>query len=172
MMTLDWRLPLLGLMLGLCFGGFGAWQWQANSFGKQIAENAEAWQREREQSAQAVIDWQEAQQTQRRELEERLQTNDQTHYKEQRDAQNAQARLRDRIATADLRLSVLLTNIDSGSCAVPADPCTGYVVHGATRAELDPAHAQRIVAITGDGDQGLIALKACQAYVKEVSATK
>ncbi|MBC2658455.1 lysis protein, partial [Pseudomonas sp. MSSRFD41] len=30
-----------------------------------------------------------------------------------------------------------------------------------------PAAAQRIVAITGDGDQGLIALAACQAYVRQ-----
>jgi hypothetical protein len=29
--------------------------------------------------------------------------------------------------------------------------------------------AQRIIAITDAGDQGLIALAACQAYVREVS---
>ena len=49
---------------------------------------------------------------------------------------------------------------------------TGGVVHGSRRAQLDPAHAQRIIGITGDGDQGLIALQACQAYAKEVSGTK
>jgi hypothetical protein len=43
------------------------------------------------------------------------------------------------------------------------------VVHGRARAQLGPAHAQRIVAITDAGDQGLIALAACQAYVREVS---
>ncbi|MFP3500120.1 lysis protein, partial [Pseudomonas sp. SIMBA_059] len=32
-----------------------------------------------------------------------------------------------------------------------------------------PAHAQRIIAITDDGDRGLIALQACQAYVREVT---
>lgn len=32
-------------------------------------------------------------------------------------------------------------------------------------ARLAPTHAQRIVAIAGDGDQGLIALRACQAYI-------
>ena len=37
-----------------------------------------------------------------------------------------------------------------------------------TRGELDPAAAQRIVAITGDGDEGLKALQACQAYVREI----
>jgi hypothetical protein len=43
------------------------------------------------------------------------------------------------------------------------------VVHGGTRARLDPAHAQRIIRITDAGDQGLIALAACQAYVREVT---
>ena len=46
---------------------------------------------------------------------------------------------------------------------------TGGLVHGAVRAELDRAHAQRIVAITDEGDRGLIALQACQAYVREVT---
>ncbi|RXU16423.1 lysis protein, partial [Pseudomonas syringae] len=42
-------------------------------------------------------------------------------------------------------------------------------VHGSSRGELDPAAAGRIVAITDYGDQGLIALKACQAYVREIA---
>ena len=58
---------------------------------------------------------------------------------------------------------------DDAGCAVPAGDEVGGVVHGGARARLDPAHAQRIVAITDDGDQGLIALAACQAYVREVS---
>jgi hypothetical protein len=36
-------------------------------------------------------------------------------------------------------------------------------------ARLDPAHAQRIAAITDAGDEGLIALAACQAYVGELN---
>jgi len=88
------------------------------------------------------------------------------------DAKQIQDRLRDRLATADLRLSVL---VDAEAFTAPG--CnggvreaagTGGVVHGAVRARLDPAHAQRIIRITGDGDRALIALKACQAYVREV----
>ncbi|MGY2157334.1 lysis protein, partial [Pseudomonas tolaasii] len=41
-------------------------------------------------------------------------------------------------------------------------------VHAARRAQLDPAHAQRIIGITDDGDNALIALRACQAYVNGV----
>ena len=49
------------------------------------------------------------------------------------------------------------------------EECKG-VVHVAHRAKLDPAHAQRIIGITSDGDQGLIALQACQAYAYAVSS--
>lgn len=115
-----------------------------------------------------MINWQETQQDARRALEDRLQANDETHYKELRDAQTNQARLRDRLATADLRLSVLLNATASGGgCGLPATAGAGSMVHGAARAELDPAAAQRIVTIAGDGDQGLIALRACQAYLRE-----
>ena len=81
-----------------------------------------------------------------------------------------QFRLRDCLATADLRLSVLLeTTTGAGNGSLSAPTATGGVVHGPARAELDPAHAQRIIAITGEGDRGLIALQACQAYVKAIS---
>ncbi|AZF62223.1 hypothetical protein C4J83_1218 [Pseudomonas sp. LBUM920] len=42
------------------------------------------------------------------------------------------------------------------------------MVHATAPAGLDPAHAQRIIAITDDGDNALIALRACQAYVRAV----
>lgn len=75
---------------------------------------------------------------------------------------------RDRLATADLRLSVLLAAPAQGSgCGVSATTGTGGVVHG-TRADLDPTHARRIVSITDYGDQGLIALKACQTYIQQI----
>jgi hypothetical protein len=87
------------------------------------------------------------------------------------DAQRDQDRLRDRLATADVRLSVLLdaTDVASG-CNVSASTGAGGVDHGTLRARLDPAHAQRIIAITDEGDRGLIALSACQAYVREIKA--
>ncbi|WP_416757183.1 lysis system i-spanin subunit Rz [Pseudomonas sp. BNK-6] len=168
-----WLLPVLALVLGFALGGWLAWTWQANAYGKDLADQAEAYSTDREQAATAVINWQETQQDARRALEDRLQANDETHYKELRDAQTKQARLRDRLATADLRLSVLLnTAASGGSGGVSATASTCGVVHGRARAELDPAAAQRIVTIAGDGDQGLIALAACQSYIKEIVSTK
>jgi len=85
------------------------------------------------------------------------------------DAQHNQAALRDRLATADVRLSVLLDATDrSLNCSVPTAATASGVVHATPRAQLDPAHAQRIIAITDDGDNALIALRACQAYVRAV----
>ena len=138
-------------------------EWKAKS-----AKQANDFQLEREAAAVAVINWQDAEQARRRALEDRLQANDKTHHQELTNAQATQARLRDRLATADLRLSVLLATPGGGG-GVPASTGASGMVYGATRGELDPAHAQRIVAITGDGDYGLIALQACQAYVLEVT---
>ena len=170
-----WRLCGVALIVLLMMAGSGAaaWNWQANSYERQLATQAEVHQREREQAAVAVIEWQERQQVERRALETRLQVNDETHYKELRNAQTSQARLRDRLATADMRLSVVVDADESaGGCTVPAGSGAGGVVHGRTRARLDPEAAQRIIAIAGDGDQGLIALRACQAYAREISTLK
>ncbi|MCD7083250.1 lysis protein, partial [Pseudomonas sp. MAFF 311095] len=69
--------------------------------------------------------------------------------------------------------SVLLDAKDPASgCKVPAAPSSIGVVYAARRAKLDPAHAQRIIAITDAGDRGLIALRACQTYAKEASKAR
>ena len=171
MNVLGWRLAGLALLLGIYIGGRGAWLWQANHYEKALAEQAGQYQREREAAALAVIDWQAEEQERRSDLEGRLKSTAETHWKEMSNVQQTQSRLRDRLATADLRLSVVLaaTAAESGSCGVPAAPGTRGVVHGAIRADLDPAHAQRIIAITDEGDRGLIALEACQGYVREIN---
>ena len=99
-----------------------------------------------------------------------LAASDQQHSLELSNEQRKQVALRDRLATADVRLSVLLDATDSASgCNVPPASGAVGVVHAARRAQLDPAHAQRIIAITDAGDQGLIALRACQAYVRAIN---
>lgn len=139
-------------------------------YGKQLAEQARLHQGDMTAISNAAAAQVRADLDKRLALEQRLSASEQAHYKELSDAQTNQARLRDRLVTSDLRLSVLLDATDSaGGCSVPACTEAVGVVHGRTRARLDPAHAQRIVAITDTGDQGLIALKACQAYAKAVS---
>lgn len=179
------RLVAVALLLAASAGGARvAWLWQANAykaqlanqaddFGKQLAEKDRAHGLEREKAAAAALDQLAEQKGARRALESRLQAQAKAHWKEMEDAQHTQARLRDRLATSDLRLSVL---VDAGAFASPGcdggvreATATGGVVHGAVRAQLDRAHAQRIVAITDEGDRGLIALQACQAYVREAA---
>ncbi|MDD1018097.1 lysis system i-spanin subunit Rz [Pseudomonas sp. TNT2022 ID1048] len=151
-----WLLP--ALVLGLALGAWLAWTWQVNAYSKALAERAEVYSTDRERAATAVISWQGEQQDARRALEDQLQANDETSHKELRDVQSNPVRLRDKLATAELRLSVLLnTAATGGGGGVPATADACGVVHGGTRAELAPAAAQRIVAIAGDGDQGLIA---------------
>ena len=162
------------LMLGLMGGSaLAAWAWQANAYGQQLAKQEAAHQTTLTHLANANSALIIAEQGKRLALEQWLAASDQAHYRALTDAKKTQTRLRDRIATADLRLSVLLdTTTTNGRNGMQATTGPGCVVHGTARAQLDRAHAQRIIEITGDGDQGLIALQACQAYAKEVSHTK
>ena len=158
---------MIGILL-LAAGAFAAaWQFQDWRYGRQLAEQARLNAEVLNQQNVAAASAQQAEQDKRLALEQRLAASEQTHYRALSDAQRDQDRLRDRLATADVRLSVLLEAGDiAPGCAMPATSGAGGVDHGAPRARLDPAHAQRIIAITDAGDRALIALQACQAYVR------
>ncbi|MCF5056066.1 lysis protein [Pseudomonas proteolytica] len=162
---------LVVLILVLMAGAAGVtWQVQEWRMGKRLAEQAGLHQGELAAVSAAAAEQVSAEQGRRLALEKTLATSDQQHTRELSDAQRNQALLRDRLATADVRLSVLLDATDSASgCNVPVTSGAVGVVHAARRAQLDPAHAQRIIAITDAGDQGLIALRACQAYVRAIA---
>ena len=158
-------LIILALMAG---SAWAAWAWQANAYGQQLAAKETAYQTERTNLANANSAQILAEQDKRLALEQWLAASDQSHYRALTDEKTKKARLRDRLATADLRLSVQLDAAATGYDAVQAATAAGSVVYGAHRARLDPAHAQRIIGITSAGDQGLIALQACQAYARAV----
>ncbi|KOX66777.1 lysozyme [Pseudomonas psychrophila] len=158
-------LIILALMAG---SAWAAWEWQANAYGQQLATKEAAHQTERTNLANGNSAKILAEQSKRLALEQWLAASDQVHYRALSDEKIKQTRLRDRLATADLRLSVQLDAPTTG-CDAVQPTTTGGVVHGSHRAQLDPAHAQRIIGITGDGDQGLIALQACQMYAKEIA---
>lgn len=158
-----WRL------IGVCLLVALTWQVQAWRLGAQMERQSTAHAQALSQQNQAALRQQQAEYDKRLALEQQLSAIDQQHARELSDAQRHQAALRDRLATADVRLSVLLDASDSVSgCAMPAATAAGGVVHAATRARLDPAHAQRIIAITDDADNDVIALRACQAYVRAI----
>lgn len=92
-----------------------------------------------------------------------LATLDTEHTKALTDAQATNNQLRAAVASGARRLSIKAT------CpAVRNTAATTGLGDGEARAELDPAAGERIVAITTDGDQGLIALRAAQDYINTV----
>ena len=159
---------LAAILLALAIGFGGAWQVQDWRMGERLAVQDGLHQSDLTAIGNAAAAQARIEQDKRLGLEGRLQSIDEAHFKEFSDAQKNISRLRDRLATSDLRLSVLLAEDSASGCNVPSAPGAVGVVHGAARAQLDPAHAQRIIAITDAGDQGLIALRACQAYVRAV----
>ncbi|PAW50657.1 MULTISPECIES: lysis system i-spanin subunit Rz [Pseudomonas] len=167
-MSISWR--LIGILLLAAVAAALAWQFQDWRYGRQLAEQARLNADTLNQLNVAAATAQQIEQDKRLALEQRLAASEQTHYRAMSDAQRDQDRLRDRLATADLRLSVLIDAGDAAQgCGVPATAGPGGVDHAAVRARLDPAHAQRIIAITDAGDRGLIALQACQAYVRALA---
>ena len=167
-MSISWR--LIGILLLAAVAAALAWQFQDWRYGRQLAEQARLNADTLNQLNVAAASAQQVEQDKRLALEQRLAASEQIHYRAISDAQRDQDRLRDRLATADLRLSVLIDAGDAAQgCGVPATSGAGGVDHAAVRARLDPAHAQRIIAITDTGDRGLIALQACQAYVRALA---
>ena len=166
--TRIWRRVLLLMVVA----GSAALAWTAQDwrYGRVLERQSRMQADALNELSQASAALQRIEQDKRLALELRLQNKDETHYKVLTDEQTKQARLRDRLATTELRLSVVLAATEtSGNCSMPTTTATGRMVHGTTRAQLDPAHAQRIIGITDAGDQGLIALRACQAYVRTIS---
>ena len=158
-----WLAPVL-LVAIACFATWKVCAWR---YGTQLADLNAEHQTELTRLANANSSLILQEQDKRIALEQWLAASDQAHYRALTDEKTTQARLRDRIATADLRLSVQLAATATTDCGgVQATAGTCGVVHGARRAQLDPAHAQRIIGVTNDGDQGLIALQACQSYVR------
>ncbi|MGB8922835.1 MAG: lysis system i-spanin subunit Rz [Pseudomonas sp.] len=167
-MIVPWK--AVGVLALVLIGAGSAWQFQDWRYGGQLAEQARLHADALNQLTQAAATAQQVEQDKRLAIEQRLSASEQTHFRKMTDAQRDQDRLRDRLATSDLRLSVLLDATDAAKgCGVPATASAGSVDHAAVRARLDPAHAQRIIAITDTGDRGLIALQACQAYIRALA---
>ncbi|MBJ2202552.1 lysis system i-spanin subunit Rz [Pseudomonas carnis] len=161
---------ILGAILVALIVGFGgAWQVQDWRMGEKLAKQSGLHGDDLAAISNAASAQARAEQGKRLALEQQLAGQDQQHSKELSNAQRNQARLRDQLATADVRLSVLLAEDPASGCNVPTATGTAGVVHAARRAKLDQAHSQRIIAITDDGDNAIIALRACQAYVRAVA---
>ena len=129
-------LIVLALMAG---SAWASWVWQANAYGQQLAAKEAAYQTERTDLANANSAQILAEQGKRLALEQWRAASDQAHYRALTDEKTKQARLRDRLATADLRLSVLLDAIGSnGSGGVQATTGAGGVMEVSKRPIAGP----------------------------------
>ena len=87
---------------------------------------------------------------------------DTQHTQERERANQTNASLRADVAAGQRRLSVLAT-----SCAAAGSAAASGLGHAEARAELDPAAAERIVAIANDGDDAIRQLTALQDWVSK-----
>ncbi|MDR7110024.1 hypothetical protein J2W53_005948 [Pseudomonas frederiksbergensis] len=132
----SWKLA--GVLALLLVTAGGVWQVQDWRYGRQLAEQAGLHQDDLNAISNAAAAQVRADQAKRLALEQRLSASEETHYRKLSDAQKDQARLRDRLATSDLRLSILLDAADPTSGrSVPAGTEAGGVVYGGARARLD-----------------------------------
>ena len=152
MSTAALKLAAAGVLALLLLTAGATWKVQDWRYGQKLAEQAGLHKDDLTAISSAAAAQVRADQDKRLALEQRLAASDQTHHEALTNAQKDQARLRDRLATSDLRLSVLLAEDSTGGCSVPAGTGAGGVVHGGARARLSPAHAQRIIEITDAGD--------------------
>lgn len=180
-------IAMLGTVLLLMTLAAGsAWRYQEKSYSAQLSDQALEHERQLgkrddlhaaalAEIGRAAAAQQRRNQEQRLLLEQQLQASSQIEYRKLTDAEKTAARLRDRLATAELRLSILLASPAAGGGSgngVPTPAGAGCLVDGAGRADIDPGAAQRIVGIANRGDRAIIALTACQAYVEKVAAPK
>ncbi len=165
-----------GLVLTLVLGAasFG-WVVQGWRLGQALAERDQAHAATLARLHHAAARETRRAQDKRLALEQRLQASSQTQYRRLGDAEQKAARLRDRLATAELRLSVLTAEPGADSAGhdvqLPTAARTGRLVDGTGRADIDRGVAQRLVAITQRGDRAIVALGMCQDYVRTIGET-
>ena len=87
---------------------------------------------------------------------------DTQHTQERERANQTNASLRAAVAAGNKRLSVLTT-----TCSPAGSATATGLGHAEARADLDPAAAERIVAITNDGDDAIRQLTALQDWVSK-----
>jgi len=165
-----WAWGVVALIIALSAGSFAAaWQWQANSYGKVIATNEANRQADLALIANAGATQARQALARQQDAEQKLAALDKTAT-EQKDKANAENEtLRRAVADGSRRLRI------AGSCSAGR----GNVPSTASAAGVGDAGTVELSAATGrsvlDIRSGIIAdqaaLRAAQAYIKDVCAT-
>jgi hypothetical protein len=105
----QYRLLATGLLVMALASASAAATWQVQNwrYGQQLERQARLHGDTLNEITLASAALQRTEQAKRLQVEQQLQGQDETHYQELTNAKKSQARLRDRLATADVRLSVL-----------------------------------------------------------------
>lgn len=155
---------LAGLLAAL--SAAAAWQWQANSYGKQLADQATQYQAYLRQTAEANAAVILQQQADRLELEARLATFDETSTEKLSYAQKENDRLQREYAAADnerkrLRIEVIIARAD----AVVSQTTSAGGMGNAASFELSPAAGSAVWDIRGGMKADQVKIEYLQGYV-------
>lgn len=106
------------------------------------------------------------------EAERMSRVNSEIDYRYTQELANAKAesdKLRDAVLAGERRLYI---NTKTPACSggVPSTTSTTSLDDGASRTELDPATANRIISLTDAGDEAIRKLTSCQLYVCNIQS--
>lgn len=133
---------------GFLFG----WKWQAVEYAEFREDGL----------TDALVDMAHAQ-VERNKMQSRLEALDARHTKAKKDSEERERDLLADVESGRKRLSVL-----TRQCGAGKETGAASVDDGTVRAELDPAHAARIIGISQEGDAAIRALTGLQDYILEV----
>lgn len=167
----QYRLLLTGLAVAalMAMSAAGAWQWQANAYGKQLADQRTLHSDTLGEIARASARMLRAQQDKRQALEQRLATLDADKHKVLTDAHDENERLRRLYAGADderrrLRIEVIVARADA---TVSAATSAGRVGDG-ERLELSAEAGSAVWDIRGGMKSDEAKLDYLRRYVCEL----
>ena len=166
----QYRLLLItaGVAALMALSAAAAWQWQANTYGRQLAAAQLAHTADLALIANAASAQLRTQQAARLTLERRLSLLDAQHYQELAHAQQNTDLLTADLTAARRRLSVRIRPASAGD--VPDSAGAARVDDGAgTRAELYGSTAAGIVRVAGEADQCAVKLTALQEWARAVA---
>ncbi len=165
-----WAWGALVLVIALCAGSFAiAWQWQANSYGKLIADNESNRQADLALIANAASAQARDALARQQEAESRAAANDAKYTKEKADDLAKNESLRRAVADGTRRLRIAGTcSVGSSSSNVSKTTSTTSVGYAGT-VELTPVAGSTVYDIRAGIIADQAALKACQAYAKTIT---
>ena len=168
----QYKLLGAGLVVALLMvlSGAGAWQWQANSYGKQLADQASAHQAFVRQVAESNAEVIRQQQADRLDLEKRLAKADQQSTEKLTHALTENDRLERLYSSADderrrLRIEVKVARADAIVSAATGPGSVG----DATSVELSAAAGQTVWDIRRGMKQDQAALEYLQEWARSVA---